>query len=41
MFVKGTHTLEQIYFNTLAQGEQLREKQGYLLATSGVSQLCR
>lgn len=32
MFVKGTHTLEQIYFNTLAQGEQLREKQGYLLA---------
>lgn len=25
MFVKGIHALEHIYFNTLAQGEQLRE----------------
>lgn len=25
VFVKGIHALEPIYFNTLAQGEQLRE----------------
>lgn len=41
MLVKGTHALEQICLNTLAQGEQLKEKQGYLPAMSGISQLCR
>lgn len=39
MFVKETHALEQIYLNT--QGEQLREKQGYLLAIGGIGQACR
>lgn len=32
MFVKGTHAMEQMYFNTLAQGEQPREKRGSSLA---------
>lgn len=31
MLVNGTHALEQICLNTLARGEQLKEKQGYLL----------
>lgn len=39
MFVKGTHALEQIYLYT--QGEQLREKQGYLHTIRGISQPCR
>lgn len=41
MFVKGTHAMEQICLKALASGEQLKEKQGYLLAMSGISQLCR
>lgn len=32
MLVNGTHVLEQICVNTLARGEQLKEKQGYLPA---------
>lgn len=41
MFVKGIQALEHICLNTLAQGKQLKEEQGYLLAMSGISQLCR
>lgn len=41
VFIKGIHALEQIYFNTLAQGEQLREKQDHVLAKSDISHLCR
>lgn len=32
MLATGTHPLERICLNTLAQGEQLKENQGYLLA---------
>ena len=41
VLVKGIRASEQIYFNTLAQGERLREKQGYSLAVSDIGQLCR
>lgn len=36
MFVKGTHTLEQIYPGGAAKGEA-----GLLTGHGGVSQLCR
>lgn len=38
MFIEGIQALEQIYFNTLAHGEQLREKQDHVLAISDISQ---